>query len=226
MSTCTVICVDGPSGVGKGTLSKALADHYRFELLDSGSLYRLTALQVLRDDIDPDGDEAVLGSLAQNLDVKFVLDGQGGMRIELEGLNVTTAIRDETVSQAASKVAAKPAVRSALLQRQRDFAQPPGLVADGRDMGTVVFPDAPVKLFLTADAEERAKRRTLQLSESGENAIFERIYRDILARDERDASREVAPLKPAEDATVIDTTALSIDEVVAQAIAICDAKMT
>ena len=226
MSTCTVICVDGPSGVGKGTLSKALADHYRFELLDSGSLYRLTALQVLRDDIDPDGDEAVLGSLAQNLDVKFVLDGQGGMRIELEGLNVTTAIRDETVSQAASKVAAKPAVRSALLQRQRDFAQPPGLVADGRDMGTVVFPDAPVKLFLTADAEERAKRRTLQLSESGENAIFERIYRDILALDERDASREVAPLKPAEDATVIDTTALSIDEVVAQAIAICDAKMT
>ena len=142
------------------------------------------------------------------------------------GHTLATAIRDETVSQAASKVAAKPAVRSALLQRQRDFAQPPGLVADGRDMGTVVFPDAPVKLFLTADAEERAKRRTLQLSESGENAIFERIYRDILARDERDASREVAPLKPAEDATVIDTTALSIDEVVAQAIAICDAKMT
>lgn len=226
MSHCTVICVDGPSGVGKGTLSKALADHYGFDLLDSGSLYRLTALQALRDGLDPDGDDAVLGPLAQTLDVKFVLDGRGGVRIELEGLNVTTAIRDETVSQAASKVAAKPAVRSALLQRQRDFAQPPGLVADGRDMGTVVFPDAPAKLFLTADAEERAKRRTLQLSESGENAIFDRIYRDILARDERDASREVAPLKPAEDATVIDTTSLSIDEVVAQAIAICDAKLT
>lgn len=226
MTDAPVICVDGPAGVGKGTLCNKLAQHFGFALLDSGSLYRLTALKVLRSGLATDAGEAEPGKVAARLDVRFVLDGQGGMRIELDGEDVTSAIREEAVSEAASKISAVPAVRAALLQRQRDFAQPPGLVADGRDMGTVVFPDAPAKLFLTADAEERARRRTLQLSESGENAIFDRIYRDILARDERDASRKVAPLKPAEDATVIDTTALSIDEVVAQAIAICDAKMT
>lgn len=221
MSDTPVICIDGPSGVGKGTLCRALASHYGFHLLDSGSLYRLTALKALRDGVDPDADEAVLAPLAANLDVRFVVIGDDA-RIELEGLNVTTAIRDEAVSQAASQVATKPAVRDALLQRQRDFAQPPGLVADGRDMGTVVFPDAPVKLFLVADAEERARRRTEQLSQSGENAIFDRIYADILARDQRDASRTVAPLKPADDAHVIDTTTLSIDDVVAQAKRLCD----
>ena len=224
MADAPVICVDGPAGVGKGTLCSSLASHYDFALLDSGSLYRLTALKVLRSELPTNAEDAALGDVAARLDVRFVLAGQGGTRIELEGDDVTTAIREEAVSEAASKISAVPAVRAALLQRQRDFAQPPGLVADGRDMGTVVFPDAPAKLFLTADAKERAKRRTLQLSESGENAIFERIHRDILARDERDASRKVAPLKPADDAVVIDTTSLSIDEVVAQAIAICDKK--
>lgn len=226
MIDAPVICVDGPAGVGKGTLCNKLAQHFGFALLDSGSLYRLTALKVLRSGMATNAGEAELGNVAARLDVRFVLAAQDGMRIELDGEDVTGAIREEAVSEAASKISAVPAVRAALLQRQRDFAQPPGLVADGRDMGTVVFPNAPAKLFLTADAEERARRRTLQLSESGENAIFERIYRDILARDKRDASREVAPLKPAGDATVIDTTALSINEVVAQAIAICDAKMT
>lgn len=219
MINAPVICVDGPAGVGKGTLCRALASHFGYALLDSGSLYRLTALQALRSNA-VEGSAEQLGALAAQLDVQFQLDA-GGTRIVLDGEDVTTTIREEAVGDAASKVSAVPTVREALLQRQRDFAQPPGLVADGRDMGTVVFPQAPAKLFLTADAAERARRRTLQLSEAGENAIFDRIHSDILARDARDASRKVAPLKPADDAVVIDTTSLSIDEVVAQAIAIC-----
>ena len=214
-----VIAVDGPSGVGKGTLCQVLAQHLGWHFLDSGSLYRLTALAAQKQGIPLD-DETRLAVLAARLDVRFEpLLGQE-TQVLLEGEDVSVAIRSEVCGNAASRVAALPAVRAALLQRQRDFRQPPGLVADGRDMGTVVFPDAPVKIFLTASPMARAIRRYNQLREKGISVSLAALAKEIAERDARDAGRAIAPLRPASDAHVLDTTELSIAAVRQQALMI------
>ncbi len=208
-----VITVDGPSGAGKGTLCQLLATKLGFALLDSGALYRLTALAALNQGIDW-GQEKALADVAGCLDIQFKPQ-TGGVQVWLAGEDVTLAIRTEDIGMGASKVAAIGVVREALLKRQRDFQQPPGLVADGRDMGTTVFPRADIKFFLTASAEERAKRRFLQLQEKGQQPDFDMILADIRERDDRDTNRAESPLVPAPDAIQIDSTALSIDEVLA-----------
>ena len=210
-----VITVDGPSGVGKGTIASQLAQELGWHLLDSGALYRVLALAAEQHGIAFDN-ESALEVLAEHLDVQFSGDGSSGIRITLEGDEVTDAIRTETVAAAASRVAQYQGVRRALLQRQRAFRQTPGLVADGRDMGTVVFADAEVKVFLTASAEERAQRRYKQLKEKGIDASLSALVETIKQRDQQDMQRQVAPLRPAEDAHLIDTTNLSVDQVYAQ----------
>jgi cytidylate kinase len=202
-----VITVDGPSGSGKGTICALLAKQLGWNLLDSGALYRLLAFAAGNHGIDLTNEEA-LKQLAAHLDVQFV-----DKRIILEGEEVTDAIRNEQVGAGASMVASLPAVREALLQRQRAFQEMPGLVADGRDMGTVVFVDAPLKVFLTASADERARRRYLQLKAKGDDVNLASLLDEIRARDERDTQRAVAPLKPAADAIVLDSTELSIEQV-------------
>lgn len=211
-----VITIDGPSGAGKGTVCARLAEQLQWHLLDSGALYRITGLAADRKGIALD-DEPNVSAVAANLDVRFVPTPQG-VEVILEGEDVTTTIRTEEVGSLASQVAALPAVRDALLQRQRDFRTNPGLIADGRDMGTVVFTDANVKVFLTASAEERGQRRFKQLLDKGIDASLPALIEDIRARDERDSNRAVAPLRPAEDAQVIDSTELSIDEVCEQVV--------
>ena len=208
-----VITIDGPSGSGKGTVSRIVAARLGWHLLDSGALYRLTALAAADRGLDP-RDEPGHGVLAAALDVQFGVDAQGGERVLLEGRDVTGVLRAETTGNMASLVAAMPAVRTALLARQRAFAVPPGLVADGRDMGTVVFPAAGLKVFLTASAEERARRRYNQLKEKGLAANLAGLSQEILERDRRDSARSVAPLRPAADAVVIDSTGLAVDGVV------------
>ncbi len=205
--TAPVITVDGPSGSGKGTVCALLAKQLGWNLLDSGALYRLLAFAAGNHGIDLTNEEA-LKQLAAHLDVQFI-----DKRIILEGEEVTDAIRNEQVGAGASMVASLPAVREALLQRQRAFREAPGLVADGRDMGTVVFTDAPLKVFLTASAEERARRRYLQLKAKGDDVNLASLLDEIRARDERDTQRAVAPLKPAADAIVLDSTELSIEQV-------------
>ena len=212
-SKAPVITVDGPGGSGKGTVTQMLARKLGWHLLDSGALYRLTALAAARQGVALD-DEAALVRVAAGLDVTFQPTPPGEpAKVLLAGEDVTSEIRTETCGDNASKVAVMQPVRDALLQRQRDFRVAPGLVADGRDMGTVVFPDAPVKIFLTASAEERARRRYNQLKEAGVDVNIDALLEEIRVRDERDMNRSAAPLKPADDAQVIDSTGLSIEEV-------------
>lgn len=208
-----VLAIDGPAASGKGTVARRVADALGFHYLDSGALYRLVALQGLREGVDP-GDEGALERIARQLDCRFARD-----RLWLGSADATDAVRDEAVSKAASRVAVHPQVRTALYERQRAFRQAPGLVAEGRDMGTVVFPDAAVKIYVTASAEERADRRCKQLAEKGIDVNIQSLLRDIRERDERDGMRAVAPLKPAGDAAVVDTTGMTIDAVVAAVLA-------
>ena len=205
-----VVAVDGPAASGKGTVAAGVAGALGFHYLDSGSLYRLVALRALRTGT-PLSAAPELARLAAGLDVTF-RDGA----IVLEGQDVTNAIRAEAVSAAASRVAVHPPVRTALYERQRAFRRPPGLVADGRDMGTVVFPDALLKVFVTASAEERARRRHKQLIAKGISITMESLLRDIRERDARDAGRAAAPLKPAADAVILDTTDLTIEAATAR----------
>ncbi|CAA0125415.1 Cytidylate kinase [Halioglobus japonicus] len=212
MTSVPVITVDGPSGAGKGTISHMLADRLGWHLLDSGALYRVTGQACVIEGISWT-DHSAVAEIARHLDVKFTLADSGEMLVEYKGVDVSAAMRTEEGGRGASTVATIPAVREALLARQRDFMQPPGLVADGRDMGTVVFHDAPLKFFLTASASERAERRYKQLIAKGESVSLPRLLADIQERDERDSNRAIAPLVPAEDAIVIDSSDTPIAEV-------------
>lgn len=208
-----VIAIDGPVGSGKGTVARLLARRLGWHCLDSGLLYRAAGLAALRRRI-PLEDGPAIAALLRDLPIGIEEDGDGEPRVLVAGEDVGEALRLESTAQAASQVAALPEVRAALLQRQRDFRRPPGLVADGRDMGTVIFPDAPLKVFLTASVEERARRRQKQLSEKGIEVTLSRLLHEIGERDERDRTRGAAPLRAAEDAWVLDSTALSVEEVV------------
>ena len=209
-----VITIDGPSGAGKGTVSVILARRLGFHYLDSGALYRLLAVAAARHQVTFDNIDG-LAVLAAHMDILFrMAPGDAEPSITLEGEDVTRLLRGEQIGAQASRIAAIPEVRAALLRRQRVFARPPGLVADGRDMGTVVFPDAALKVFLTASADERARRRYNQLIGKGETASLRDLVAQVSERDERDRTRPVAPLRPAEDATVVDSTTMTIDAVV------------
>lgn len=212
LSKAPVITLDGPGGVGKGTVSGLLAKQLGWHYLDSGALYRLAALAAMNHGVDFDN-ESALAVIAEHLDIRFQQEAGAGVIILLEGDDVTRQIRTEEVGSNASRVAAFSRVRDALLRRQRAFRTEPGLIADGRDMGTVVFTDAPLKIFLTATSDERARRRVLQLEQGGTVVDYEKVLQDINERDERDRNRAVAPLRPAEDAVIIDTTELSIEAV-------------
>jgi cytidylate kinase len=202
-----VIAIDGPSASGKGTVAQAVARALGFHYLDSGALYRLVALDAMRRGVDL-GEDAALTAAADRLDARFFADGE----VFLGDERATEAIRTEACSTAASRVAAVPGVRAALVDRQRGFRRPPGLVADGRDMGSLLFPDARLKVFLTASLEARAERRYKQLKDKGIAANIQTLLRDLEQRDARDAARVVAPLKPAPDARILDTTGLTPDE--------------
>lgn len=218
-----IITIDGPSGSGKGTIARRVADQLGWHLLDSGALYRLVALAGERRGVARD-DQAGFERIAQQLDVRFGLAADGGEQVWLEGEEVSTAIRTEQAGEGASQVAAMPGVRAALLERQRAFAMLPGLVADGRDMGTVVFPSAALKIYLTASAEERARRRYNQLKDKGLDANLAALSLDIAERDRRDASRPIAPLKPADDALIVDSTSMTIDAVLARVLELAAAR--
>jgi CMP/dCMP kinase len=218
-----VLTVDGPSGSGKGTVSRALARHTGWHLLDSGALYRLVALAGAAAGLPPDA-AARHAELARAMQVEFGSRADGEERVLLDGRDVSGEIRSETAGQGASRVAAWPEVRTALLARQRAFARPPGLVADGRDMGTVVFPRADLKIFLTATPEERALRRYKQLKDKGSDVSLAALSREIAERDLRDQTRQVAPLRPAPDACVIDSTALTVNAVVARVLELLAAR--
>ncbi|ASR42130.1 cytidylate kinase [Xanthomonas citri pv. mangiferaeindicae] len=219
-----VLTIDGPSGSGKGTISRAVAQRLGWHYLDSGALYRAVAVAAGWADLDL-GDAGALVRCAFDTTIAFRDDAFGEPRVIVNGHDATDELRTETAGAAASAIAAIPEVRAALKDRQRAFRTPPGLVADGRDMGTVIFPDARWKVFLTASAEERAERRYKQLKGKGVSVTMDGLLREILARDARDASRTVAPLRPAEEAVRIDTTGLGIEAVVAQVLALLPARM-
>jgi CMP/dCMP kinase len=213
MPRTPIVTIDGPSGSGKGTIARAVAVRVSWHLLDSGALYRLVALAGLKGGLRPDDIEGH-ARIAASMDVRFDVGPEGGELVTLGGEDVTDPIRSQAAGEGASRVAAWPSVRSALLGRQRAFAKPPGLVADGRDMGTVVFPGADLKIFLTASPEERALRRYKQLKDKGSDVSLAALSREITERDLRDSTRAVAPLKPAPDAEVIDSTGLTIEQVI------------
>jgi cytidylate kinase len=214
-----IITVDGPSGSGKGTVSRAVASALGWHFLDSGALYRLAALAALSAQLDP-ADSAAHGRLAAAMKVRFETGPGGAELIWLDGEEVSHELRTERTGNAASRVAAMPEVRQALLDAQRRFARPPGLVADGRDMGSVIFPAAGLKIFLTATPEERARRRHKQLKEKGLDVSLPALSREIAERDARDTGRQAAPLKAAADAIQVDSTGLEVDEVVARILAL------
>jgi len=222
MTGVPVVTIDGPSGSGKGTVSRVAAKSLGWALLDSGALYRLVALAGRRAGIGF-GDGETLSGIAQRLDIRFDSSPSGEEVVWLDGREVTREIRTEQAGNDASKVAAIPAVRAALLDRQRQFAVPPGLVADGRDMGTVVFPDARVKIFLTASAGERAARRYKQLKEKGVAATLAALSKEIAERDERDINRSASPLVASRDAVLLDTTGMSVEAVVGRVLEIVHA---
>jgi cytidylate kinase len=222
-SACPIVTIDGPSGSGKGTISRAVARHVGWHLLDSGALYRLVALAGLAAGAASE-DQERHAELAARMDVRFGSDADGGERVWLDGRDVTGEIRSEAAGQGASRVAAWPGVRAALLERQRAFARAPGLVADGRDMGTVVFPGADLKIFLTATPEERALRRHKQLKDKGSDVSLPALSREIAARDLRDQTRQIAPLRPAPDACVIDSTGLEVGAVVGRVLELMAAR--
>ncbi len=219
-----VVAIDGPSGSGKGTVARRLAEALGFHLLDSGALYRVTGHAGWLNGLDP-RDEAGHAALAAGLDLVFAVAADGGEAILLNGVDIASEIRTEQGGARASAVASHPAVRRALMDRQRAFATAPGLVADGRDMGTVVFPDAVLKIFLTASAAERARRRFLQLQAKGLSVDIESLSREIEERDWRDANRSASPLVPAVDAIQIDSTAMGPDAVVAAVLALALARL-
>ena len=215
MSDARVVTIDGPSGSGKGTISRAVARRVQWHLLDSGALYRLVALAGLERGLDPD-DISGHTELASSMEISFGSRADGGEEVMLFGREVTAEVRSEVAGQGASRVAAWPGVRTALLGRQRAFCRPPGLVADGREMGTVVFPRAQFKIFLTASLEERALRRHNQLKEKGIAATLAALSLEIAERDKRDITRTASPLVASADAVVLDTTGMSVNEVVAR----------
>ena len=214
-----VLTIDGPSGAGKGTISRAIAARLGWHFLDSGALYRAVGLAASWADVDF-SDHPSLVRVTFDTDVRFQADGDREPRVLVNGVDATAELRTETAGAAASAIAAIPEVRQALKERQRAFRQAPGLVADGRDMGTVIFPDAPYKVFLTASADERADRRYKQLKDKGVSVNRDTLLREILARDARDAQRAVAPLKPAEDAVFLDTTGVPVEEVIERVLAL------
>ncbi|MBG0759014.1 cytidylate kinase [Vibrio cidicii] len=222
-SQTPVITVDGPSGAGKGTLCMLLSKKLGFQLLDSGAIYRVLALAAIHHGVDTESEDALV-PLATHLDVQFIAEGDL-VKVILEGEDVSKELRKEETGMAASKVAALPRVREALLRRQRAFETAPGLVADGRDMGTVVFPQAQAKIFLDASAQERAHRRLKQLQDKGLDVRFDDLLSEIQERDDRDRNRTVAPLRPAEDALVLDSTSMNIDEVVEKALQYIESKL-
>lgn len=219
-----IITIDGPSGSGKGTIARRVADHLGWHLLDSGALYRLVAYAGQSRGLAQD-DEPGHAQVAEELDVTFGADAAGGEQIWLQGREVSRDIRSEQAGEGASRVGAMPAVRKALLDRQRAFARPPGLVADGRDMGTVIFPAAPLKIFLTASADERARRRYKQLKDKGLGANLAALSLEIAERDRRDANRSIAPLRPAADAVIVDSTSMPIDAVVERVLGLAAARV-
>jgi len=212
-NTVPVLTIDGPSGSGKGTISRIVAGRLGWHYLDSGALYRVVGYAAQRDQADLT-DHAGLAALARRTDIRFQTDGDTEPRVLVDGVDATGAIRTETAGTAASAIASVPEVRQALFDKQHAFRRRPGLVADGRDMGTVIFPDAGFKVFLTASAAQRAERRYKQLKDKGVSVNISDLLREILARDARDAERAVAPLKPAEDAVLIDTTDVPVERVV------------
>ena len=210
--TPTIITIDGPSGAGKGTISRIVAKKLGFHYLDSGALYRLLGLSAVRHHVSADSEKGLM-ALAEHLDIRFETSNNGAFKIYLEGEDVSREVRTEKTGQMASKVAQYPGVRLALLKRQQMFAQAPGLVADGRDMGTEVFPAAELKIYLTASVEERASRRHKELLEKGEDVSLPALVEQVRARDERDMNRDASPLRPADEAIELDTSTMSISEV-------------
>ncbi|MFN3919141.1 MAG: (d)CMP kinase [Methylohalobius sp.] len=221
LESVPVLTIDGPSGAGKGTVSRAVAKRLGWHFLDSGVIYRALALSILAQGIVPEDEEAVAAAAAQ---MRLEFSGNDRLRVLVDGKDVTDLLSTEECGRIASKIAAFAKVRKALLAKQRAFRKPPGLVADGRDMGTVVFPDAPYKVFLTATLEERAKRRFLQLKAQGLDANLDQIIKDLEERDRRDRERKEAPLRPAQDAVIIDSSDLTVEEVIDRILALLPAE--